>query len=96
MYKRLPKEWKVIADAHIKACMNKQFDDVFVSNDKEIYAAMREGKTFTNILEEIEIRYCSMTSIMTFKLFAHVSESYKRGIYKGFLRIANEELLIKQ
>jgi hypothetical protein len=96
MYKRLPKEWKAIADAHIKARETQNFDNPHVSTESEFYTAVKAGKTFASLLETVETRYCSMTSILTACLISHTSEAYKKGVYRGFLKIANEESLINK
>lgn len=75
---------KKIIDAHMKAIESGTFDDLTVKNREELITALKAGYTFKALIEEIEIRYCSITSIITARHFKHLSEAYKRAIRKGF------------
>ena len=81
---RITKEIKTIANNHLQAKLEGKFDNPMVSTKQEVIEAIRSGKTFSALLDEIEIRFVSITSIMMQRHLDHVSESYKRGIYKGF------------
>ena len=81
---RITKEIKTIANNHLQAKLEGKFDNPAVSTKQEIIEAIKEGKTFSALLDEIETRFVSITSIMMQRHFDHVTESYKRGIYKGF------------
>lgn len=87
MSKRITPEIKLIADAHIRAKINGNFDDPSVSNKAELIKALYEGKTFSQLLDTIEIRFCSVGTLLLASgtiLDQHISNNYKAGIYKGF------------
>jgi hypothetical protein len=67
--KRISKQAKAIADAHIK---------------EELIEALLSGKTFSELLEEIEMRFTSITSILLSRQLFHQSNNYRSGVYKGF------------
>jgi hypothetical protein len=81
---RITKETKQIADAHIKARLESTFDDVDVSTKEELIQALRDGKTFSGLLEAIEMKYTSITSILMSRRLFHQSKNYTDGVYKGF------------
>lgn len=81
---RITKETKAIADAHISARINGKFDDLPVTSREEAIAQLRAGKTFYEVLRQIEVRYCSTGSILTARLIQHSSAAYKQGVYNGF------------
>lgn len=85
--KRITPEIKLIADAHIRAKITGIFDDPLVSNKAELIKALNEGKTFSALLDTIEIRFCSIGTLLLASgtiLQQHISNSYRSGIYKGF------------
>lgn len=84
MAKRILKEVKAIADAHIKADMEGTFDNPPAKAGKEVIVHLWAGKTFAAVLREIEIRYIPITSIVLSSTFKHQSHAYKAGVYKGF------------
>jgi hypothetical protein len=83
---RITAQTKEIADAHIKALESGVFKDTEIKDKAELLEAMRQGYTFYEVLHQIEIRYASTTSIMINRmgLSRHVTEAYKKAIYKGF------------
>lgn len=81
---RITPQIKKIADLHIKAMQEKKFDNSKVSTTDEIFQKLRDGQTFEQVLKQIEIRYCSITSILMSTQIGYVSQSYKNGVYKGF------------
>lgn len=82
--KRISKQAKAIADAHIKARLQGNFDDPKVTTKEELIEALLSGKTFSELLEEIEMRFTSITSILLSRQLFHQSNNYKAGVYKGF------------
>jgi hypothetical protein len=82
--KRITPQVKAIADAHINAKQSGQFDNVNVTNKEEVLQALREGKTFSEVLKQIEIRFCSITSILMNNHLDYTSKSYRTSVYKGF------------
>jgi len=81
---RITKETKAIADAHIQARINGVFDDPQVNTKDELIAQLRAGKTFSVLMDKIEIKYTSITSIILSRQLFHQSQNYTKGIYKGF------------
>jgi hypothetical protein len=82
--KRISPKTKAIADAHIKARLEGNFDDPKVTTKQEMFDAILEGKTFSGLLDEIEVRFTSITSIILSRKLFHQSKNYKSGVYKGF------------
>lgn len=81
--KRITPEVKAIADAHLKAIADGKFDDPMVSSKEELIDALKQGKTFSELVSQIEARFISVGSSV-FSRFGYQSESYRKGIYKGF------------
>ncbi len=81
---RITKEIKAIADAHLQARLSGQWDNPVVKTKEEVLALLREGKTFEAVLEQIEIKFASVGSILLNRTFDHTSTNYKSAIYKGF------------
>ena len=84
--KRITKETKAIADAHIQARSTGTFDNPEVNSKEELLAALKDGKTFEQVLEEIEYRFCGVGQILISRHFTP-SQNYKAGVYKGFKTI---------
>lgn len=76
-----------IANAHMSAKLAGKFDDPVIHSKDELYAALAEGKTFSKLYEEVEFRFCTISSIMGTTMLGHMSSAYKANIRKGF-RIA--------
>lgn len=87
--KRISKEVKAIADAHLIAKAEGKFDDVIVRDKSELLEALWSGKTFSHLMLEIEIRFCSVTSVALTIISdgKYQSNSYKANIYKGFKKL---------
>lgn len=81
---RITPQVKAIAVAHIHAKIEGKFDDPTVKDVDELHKMLLQGKTFSSLLETIEIRFCSISAILTANHFNYTSESYRRGVYKGF------------
>lgn len=82
--KRITPQVKAIADAHLKAKVSGMFDNPEITNAQELKDALWAGKTFSGVLEEIEIRYCTTGSMLLGSCLDHTSNNYKSGVYKGF------------
>lgn len=94
--KRITPEIKAIADAHINAKRINEFDDVPVTSPEELLDRLRDGKTFSNLLHYIETKYVSVTSLILAGAFNHETDTYKRGVYRGFKQLfANERVTEK-
>lgn len=88
--KRITPEIKRIADAHIQARIDGKFDDPIATTEDEVFAHLRDGKTFSALMEEVELRYAPITAIFLARHLAHQSHSYKSGVYKGFKKLFNK------
>lgn len=81
---RISKQTKAIAEAHIQARLNGTFDNPEVTTKEELIQALKDGKTFEELLDRIEMKYTSITSILLSRKMFHQSTNYKNGVYKGF------------
>jgi hypothetical protein len=88
---RITKETKQIADAHIKARIDGTFDDPNVNTREELIQALRDGKTFSGLLDRIEMKFTSITSILLSRKLFHQSKNYTNGVYKGFKILLQHE-----
>ena len=86
--KRMTTQIKAIANAHLEAKKRGQYDNPKVYSNEEALNKMLEGYTFSKVVDEIEIKYMSITTqLMGATLFGHISDGYKRDFYKGFKEI---------
>lgn len=83
---RIKPKVKAIADAHIKARETGKFDNPEIKTRMDVINALWEGKTFEEVLRQVEIRYASIGSILISGL-GHSSQSYKSAVYKGFKKL---------
>jgi hypothetical protein len=81
---KITKETKMIADAHLLAKQTGLFNDPVISSKQDLIEALKQGQTFSKLMDEIEIRFVSITSLMMAHALDHESGAYKKGIYKGF------------
>jgi hypothetical protein len=84
---KITKETKMIADAHLLAKQTGLFNDPVVSDKDQLLQALKQGQTFSKLMDDIEIRFVSVTSLMMAQILDHNSEAYKKGIYKGFKQL---------
>ena len=84
---RISKETKMIADAHLLAKETGLFNDPIISNRDELIQALKQGQTFSKLMDQIEISFVSVTSLMMAHVLDHNSGAYKKGIYKGFKKL---------
>tara|TARA_R110000868_G_scaffold310386_1_gene571617 strand:- start:668 stop:934 length:267 start_codon:yes stop_codon:yes gene_type:complete len=77
------KQIRQIADAHISSKMSGYYDNPAVSSKDELIAQMLDGKTFSEVVGQIESRFISITSLLIASQFDHITEVYKKQIYKG-------------
>lgn len=82
--KRISKQVKAIADAHIEAKMTGKFLEQHVTNKDELLQSIVEGYTYKQLLDLVEVNYVTITSQLTSTLLGHVSDAYKKQVYKGF------------
>jgi len=84
---KITKKTKMIADAHLLAKKTGLFNDPVVSDKDQLLQALKQGQTFSKLMDEIEIRFVSVTSLMMAHILDHNSKAYKKGIYKGFKQL---------
>jgi hypothetical protein len=84
---RISKTAKRIADNHIEARIHKSFTDSEVKSEAELIDKLQQGETFSSVMLEVELRYCSVGSCLLSGMMDYVSQSYKANIYKGFKQL---------
>jgi hypothetical protein len=84
--KRITTQVKSIADAHMKARSEGNFDNIVVRSKAELIEALWSGRTFSALMDEIEWRYCNINSLVLNEMSngTYQSNSYKSNVYKGF------------
>jgi hypothetical protein len=83
--KRISKELKAIADAHIEARKTGNFNPKeFNRSKKALIQNMKDGHTYEALIDQIEISFCSVTTLIIGAVLGAESKAYKAGIYKGF------------
>jgi len=84
--KRISTTAKAIADNYIKARQNNTFTPVTtpLKTKDEIIQGILQGAVYEDVIYQIEIRFCSVTSILMQGQFNYTSNAYKSGVYKGF------------
>lgn len=84
--KRITPQVKAIADAHIRARGEGKFDDIVVQSKAELFEALWSGRTFSKLMDEIEWKYCNVTSLVLNGISngTYQSKSYKSNVYKAF------------
>lgn len=87
---RISKQVKAIADAHIEAKMTGKFLEQNVANKEQLLQSIVDGYTYKQLLDLVEVNYVTITSQLTSTLLGHVSDAYKKQVYKGFKEILKE------
>jgi hypothetical protein len=54
------------------------------TSKKELFEAFKRGETVEAALDEIEIRFCTITSIMLAGVLGHTSTVYRTKVRKAF------------
>ena len=88
--KRISKQVKAIADAHIEAKITGKFLEQHVTNKDELLQSIVDGYTYKQLLDLVEVNYVTITSQLTSTLLGHVSDAYKKQVYKGFKEILKD------
>lgn len=88
--KRISKQVKAIADAHIEAKITGKFLEENVANKEQLLQSIVDGYTYKQLLDLVEVNYVTITSQLTSTLLGHVSDAYKKQVYKGFKEILKE------
>jgi hypothetical protein len=88
--KRISKKVKAIADAHIEAKITGNFSEQHVTNKDELLQSIVDGYTYKQLLNLVEINYVTTTSLMMSSVVGHITDAYRKQVYKGFKEILNE------
>lgn len=87
---RITKEVKKIADAYIEARLtDKGWSDIRPSTSKQVIEAVKMGHIIPEVMEQIEVRYCSITSTILARNLGHASKEYKKQVYTAFKNLLN-------
>lgn len=78
---------KAVADRHIAARKKNKFDNPIVRNRREVVIALLSGKTFENILDQVEVCHCGALSVFLANYFNIFTAGYKVGVYNGFEKL---------
>jgi len=81
---RISKQTKAIADNYISARQTNVFHPLNATTRDEIIQGILKGEVYEEVLNQIEARYCSITSTLIGRQFAHTTKAYRSSIYKGF------------
>lgn len=87
MKNRITPQTRAIAEAHIAASISGHFDDPKVNTRDEVINLLKQGKTFSQVLEQVETRFCTITSILYRRQFNHITRAYRSDVYKGFKKL---------
>lgn len=79
-----------IAKLHIAAKKNKTFDDLEIKSKDELITYLKQGKTFSKLLQVIETNFCGIPSLIAAATFDILPKSYIAGINKGFKQIMSD------
>ncbi len=82
--KRITPEVKKIADAHIEAKLSGSWNPAPIIDSYDLLEKVKSGYTYQGLLEEIEIRYVSITSLILASALNYRTDAYVKAIYKGF------------
>lgn len=83
--KRISKELKAIADAHIEAKKAGKFNPAPLDgSNAQLIQKLKEGHTYDFIIDRVEINFCSVTSLIAGAVLGAEFKSYRQGVYKGF------------
>lgn len=88
--KRISKQVKAIADAHIEAKITGKFLEQHVTNKDELLQSIVDGYTYKQLLHLVEVNYVTITSQLLSSVVGHVTDAYKKQVYKGFKEILKD------
>lgn len=78
------KKFNEIVSAHIDARVNNNFDDPYVCTKEDVLSMLMDGKTLSAVMDQIEVRFCTITSLILAKAMDHRTDAYRRQVRKGF------------
>jgi len=85
------KKYIEIANNHIEAKINNSFTNPLVYSREEIIDELKRGETFEKIMEEIEIRFMSITTVIYCRSLGQINETYKKQVRKAFRQLIGDE-----
>jgi hypothetical protein len=85
--KRITTQVKAIADAHIKARIKGEFNPCECKTIEDVRQAMMGGHTFEFAMDEIEIRFMPVGTILLARRFDYCSSTYKSAVYRAFKKL---------
>lgn len=88
--KRIRKQVKAIADAHIEAKITGNFLGQPVTNKDELLQSIVDGYTYKQLLNLVEINYVTTTSLMMSSVIGHITDAYRKQVYYGFKEILKD------
>ena len=88
--KRISKQVKAIADAHIEAKITGKFLEQHVTSKAELLQSIVNGYTYKQLLYLVEVNYVTITSQLMSSVVGHVTDAYRKQVYKGFKEILKE------
>jgi hypothetical protein len=88
--KRISKQVKAIADAHIEAKITGNFLGQPVTNKAELLDSIVQGYTYKQLLNLVEINYVTTTSLMMSSVIGHITDAYRKQVYYGFKEILKD------
>ena len=88
--KRISKQVKAIADAHIEAKITGKFVGQPVTNKDELLHSIVNGYTYKQLLNLVEINYVTTTSLMMSSVIGHITDAYRKQVYYGFKEILKD------
>jgi hypothetical protein len=88
--KRISKQVKAIADAHIEAKITGNFLEENISSKSDLLDSIVNGYTYKQLLYLVEVNYVTITSQLMSSVVGHVTDAYRKQVYKGFKEILKE------
>lgn len=85
------KKYIEIANNHINAKINNSFSNPLVNNREEIIHQLKQGETFEKIMDQIEIRFMSITTVIYCRSLGQINETYKKQVRKAFRQLIGDE-----
>jgi sugar-specific transcriptional regulator TrmB len=86
---RITKEELEIYERYLEAKKSDKFDryDPSIMTRDQLKQAIRDGKVFKEVLNEIEYRLMSTHSLISSSVLGYVSDEYKKNLRKGIKQL---------
>lgn len=78
-----------IAEAHIQGMIADRFDDddFPLTSREQVVEWLIAGKTSRAVLEQIEVRFGTITSVLIARQFHQCTNKYRADVRKGFKKL---------